>query len=114
LFNASLFARAPASLDGLSVCEGLGFESGVNRRFREAPIFYGCSRLLIVIGAPCDVRDFAGEDDSVLTGDQTGVASRVVLIFMTLLINKKKLMHAWDQLALYTTLFLGGRALMVG
>ena len=33
------------------MCEGLGFESGVNKRFREAPIFYWLYTLLIVVGA---------------------------------------------------------------
>src|SRR5262249_40034063 len=41
LFNASLFASCILPLStSYSVCEGLGFESGVNLRFREAPIFY--------------------------------------------------------------------------
>ena len=49
LFNASLFAACILPLStAYSVCEGLGFESGVNRRFREAPIFYWLFTLLIV------------------------------------------------------------------
>ncbi len=41
LFNASLFAACILPLStAYSVCEGLGFESGVNKRFREAPVFY--------------------------------------------------------------------------
>ena len=41
LFNASIFAACILPLStAYSVCEGLGFESGVNRRLREAPIFY--------------------------------------------------------------------------
>src|SRR6266581_8511735 len=52
LFNASLFAACVQPLStAFSVCEGLGFESGVNKRFREAPIFYWLFTLLIVIGA---------------------------------------------------------------
>jgi len=52
LFNASLFAACVQPLShGLFVCEGLGFESGVNKRFREAPIFYWLYTLLIVVGA---------------------------------------------------------------
>src|ERR1700724_1397944 len=50
LFNASLFAACILPLStAYSVCEGLGFESGVNRRFREAPIFYFLYTLLIVV-----------------------------------------------------------------
>ena len=41
LFNASIFAACILPLStAYSVCEGLGFESGVNKRLREAPIFY--------------------------------------------------------------------------
>jgi transposase len=52
LFNASLFAACIQPLStSYVVCEGLGFESGVNFRFREAPIFYWLFTLLVVIGA---------------------------------------------------------------
>src|SRR5437660_2444873 len=52
LFNASLFAACIQPLStAYSVCEGLGFESGVNKRFREAPLFYWLYTMLIVAGA---------------------------------------------------------------
>ena len=52
LFNASIFAACILPLStAYSVCEGLGFESGVNKRLREAPIFYWLYTLLIVVGA---------------------------------------------------------------
>jgi Mn2+/Fe2+ NRAMP family transporter len=51
LFNASLFAACILPLStAYSVCEGLGFESGVNHRFRDAPIFYWLFTGLIVVG----------------------------------------------------------------
>ncbi len=34
-----------------TVCEGLGFESGVDKKFREAPFFYWLYTVLIVAGA---------------------------------------------------------------
>src|SRR5438876_2824355 len=41
LLNASVFAACILPLStAFSVCEALGFESGVNRSFSEAPIFY--------------------------------------------------------------------------
>src|SRR4249919_1125646 len=52
LLNASVFAACILPLStAYSVCEGLGFESGVDKRFSEAPIFYWLYTLLIVIGA---------------------------------------------------------------
>ena len=59
LFNASLFAASILPLStAYTVCEGLGFESGVDKKFREAPIFYWLYTLLIVVGAgrPADSR----------------------------------------------------------
>ena len=51
LFNASLFAACILPLStAYTVCEGLGFESGVNHSFREAPIFYWLFTFLIVVG----------------------------------------------------------------
>src|SRR5262249_37651655 len=51
LFNASIFAACILPLStAYSVCEGLGFESGVNKRLGEAPIFYGLYTLLIAVG----------------------------------------------------------------
>src|SRR5579864_1454328 len=51
LLNASVFAASILPLStAYSVCEGLGFESGVNQSLREAPIFYTLYTLLIVIG----------------------------------------------------------------
>ena len=45
LINASLLSAAILPLaTAYNICEGLGFESGVDRRFGEAPIFYGCTR----------------------------------------------------------------------
>src|SRR5258708_7546045 len=41
LFNASLFAASILPLStAYTVCEGLGFESGVGKKFSEAPVFY--------------------------------------------------------------------------
>src|SRR3979490_2141998 len=51
LLNASLFAACIQPLStSYTVCEGMGFESGVNKRFREAKIFYGLITGLIVVG----------------------------------------------------------------
>src|SRR5271170_5139858 len=52
LFNASLFAASILPLStAYTVCEGLGFESGVDKSFKEAPFFYWLYTLLIACGA---------------------------------------------------------------
>jgi len=52
LLNASLFAASVLPLStAYTVCEAFGFESGINKRFREAPIFFGLYLAIIVFGA---------------------------------------------------------------
>jgi len=52
LFNASFFAACILPLSTVfTVCEGLGFESGVDKRFSEAREFYWLFTLLVVLGA---------------------------------------------------------------
>ena len=52
LFNASLFAASILPLStAYTVCEGLGFESGLDKGFREARFFYGFYTLLLAAAA---------------------------------------------------------------
>jgi Mn2+/Fe2+ NRAMP family transporter len=51
LFGASMLAAAVLPLStAYSISEALGFEKGVSRSFREAPIFIGIFTFLIVVG----------------------------------------------------------------
>ena len=51
LLNASLFAASILPLSTAHViCEGLGFEAGIDHKFREAPVFYWLYTILIVVG----------------------------------------------------------------
>ncbi len=97
LLNASVFAACILPLStAFSVCEGLGFESGVNRSFSEAPIFYWLYTLLIVIGAGVVlIPGFPLIRMILLSQVINGVLLPIVLIFMILLINKKNLMQEW-------------------
>src|SRR5574340_474951 len=52
LFNASLFAASILPIStAYTVCEGLGFEAGLDKRFGEAPVFYWLYTVLVVAGA---------------------------------------------------------------
>lgn len=51
LFNASFFAAAILPLAAsYYICEGMGWESGVDRSFKEAPHFFSIFTSMIVIG----------------------------------------------------------------
>jgi Mn2+/Fe2+ NRAMP family transporter len=116
LFNASLFAACILPLStAYSVCEGLGFESGVNHRFREAPIFYWLFTGLIVVGGGVVMWPRFPLVKMILFSQViNGVLLPIVLIFMTLLINKKKLMHEWTNSRFYNFISWAAVALMIG
>src|SRR5216110_1276509 len=94
LFNASLFAASILPLStAYTVCEGLGFESGVGRRFGEAPFFYWLYTLLIVAGAGVIlIPNLPLVRISILSQVVNGAVLPFVLVFMLLLINNKRLM----------------------
>jgi NRAMP (natural resistance-associated macrophage protein)-like metal ion transporter len=97
LFNASIFAACILPLStAYSVCEGLGFESGVNRRLREAPVFYSLYTLLIVVGAGVIlIPGFPLVRMILFSQVLNGMLLPFVLIFMILLINRQNLMGEW-------------------
>jgi Mn2+/Fe2+ NRAMP family transporter len=97
LLNASIFAASVQPLStAYTVCEGLGFESGVNRRFGEAPVFYWLFTLLIVVGAGVILLPAFPLIKMILLSQViNGVLLPFVLIFMILLINKKDIMGEW-------------------
>jgi NRAMP (natural resistance-associated macrophage protein)-like metal ion transporter len=116
LFNASLFAASILPLStAYSVCEGLGFEAGVNKRFREAPIFYWLYTLLIVIGAGVVlIPDFPLVKMILWSQVLNGMLLPFVLIFMILLVNKTELMGKWTNSRSYNFIAWVSVAIMIG
>jgi Mn2+/Fe2+ NRAMP family transporter len=94
LFNASLFAASILPIStAYAVCEGLGFESGLDKKFHEAPVFYWLYTLIIVVGAGVLlVPRFPLAHIMVLSQVVNGVLLPFVLIFMLLIINDRELM----------------------
>ena len=114
LFNASLFAASILPLStAYTVCEGLGFESGVGKKFGEAPVFYWLYTILIAAGAGVIlVPNLPLVKISILSQVVNGVAVPPVLVFMLLLVNKKELMgkyvnsKAYNAVAWITTVVM--------
>ncbi|HET9839701.1 MAG TPA: Nramp family divalent metal transporter [Candidatus Angelobacter sp.] len=94
LFNASLFAASILPLStAYTVCEGLGFESGLDKKFGEAPFFYWLYTGLVAAGAAVILLPrFPLLKIPVLSQVLNGVLLPFVLLFMLLLINKPHLM----------------------
>jgi len=115
LFNASLFAASILPLStAYTVCEGLGFESGVGRRFGEAPLFYWLYTLLIVAGgAVVLIPGLPLVKIAVLSQVVNGVVLPFVLIFMLLLINRKELMGEYVNRQLFNVIAWATTGLMI-
>jgi NRAMP (natural resistance-associated macrophage protein)-like metal ion transporter len=116
LFNASLFAASILPLStAYTVCEGLGFESGVDKRFGEAPFFYWLYTLLIVAGgAVLLIPGLPLVRIAVLSQVVNGVVLPFVLIFMLLLINKKELMGKYVNTRLFNAVAWLTTVVMIG
>jgi NRAMP (natural resistance-associated macrophage protein)-like metal ion transporter len=94
LANASLFSASILPLaTAYSVCEGLGLEAGVSRKFSEAPEFYWLYTLIIVIGAGAILLPGVPLLRIILASQVlNGVLLPFVLVFIVLLVNRKALM----------------------
>ena len=94
LLNASLFAASILPLSTAHViCEGLGFEAGLDRKFKEAPAFYSLYTALIVVGAGIVLIPRAPLWKILIYSQVgNGIWLPVVLIFILLLINRPDLM----------------------
>jgi len=116
LFNASLFAASILPLStAYTVCEGLGFESGVGMKFSEAPAFYWLYTLLIVAGgAVVLIPGLPLLKIAVLSQVVNGVVLPFVLIFMLLLINKKELMGEYVNTRLFNAVAWVTTVVMIG
>ena len=94
LLNASIFAASILPLStSYVISEALGFESGIDRKFREAKIFYGLYTALIVLGAGL-VLFLGSHAKAILLWSQVlnGFLLPVVLIFLLILVNRRDLM----------------------
>ncbi len=116
LFNASFFAACILPLSTVfTVCEGLGFESGVDKRFSEAPVFYWLFTLLIVVGGGVILwPNFPLVKMILFSQVVNGVVLPVVLIYMVMLINKKSLMKEWTNSPLYNAVAWVAVVVMIG
>lgn len=116
LFNASLFAASILPLStAYTVCEGLGLESGVERKFSEAPTFYWLYTALIVAGgAVVLIPGLPLIKIAVFSQVVNGAVLPFVLIFMLLLINKKELMGEFVNKTTFNIVAWATTVIMIG
>jgi Mn2+/Fe2+ NRAMP family transporter len=109
LVNASLLSAAILPLaTAYNVCEGLGFESGVDRRFSEARVFYSLYTALIALGAGCVLIPGMPLLRLILLSQiANGVLIPFELVFMLILVNRKDLMGGMHN-RMWANLVAGG------
>lgn len=94
LLNASLFAASVLPLStSYTVCEAFGFESGIDKHFGEAPVFFGLYLAIIILGA-LPVLTPGAPLLAIIFWSQviSGMLLPVVIISMLRLINDRSLM----------------------
>jgi NRAMP (natural resistance-associated macrophage protein)-like metal ion transporter len=107
LCNASLFSACILPLaTAYYVCEGLGFESGINKRPREAPAFYSLYTGLIAVGALTVILLSQSKQVPVILFSQVvnGILLPFVLIFMLRLVNRKDLMGVYRNTRVFNAI----------
>ena len=116
LLNASLLGAMIVPIStSYSICEGLGFESGVNKTFREAPWFNGIFTALIFFGAIPAIFPHTPLIKVMLIAQViNGILLAPVLIFIVLLVNKKWLMGEFVNKKWYNVVTWGTVIILVG
>jgi Mn2+/Fe2+ NRAMP family transporter len=103
LFGASMLAAGVLPLaTAYSISEALGFEKGVSRSFREAPIFIGTFTFLVAVGAAIAViPGLPLIRVLIVTQVINGLLLPVVLLAILKLVNSRDLMGAHTNGPIY-------------
>ena len=94
LLNASVLAAAILPLaTAYAICEAFGFESGMNRSFREAPFFHGLFTVFIVLGALVAlIPGLPLFTIMIVAQSINGMLLPFILIFVMIIINDRRIM----------------------
>ncbi len=118
LFNASVFAASILPLStAYTICEGLGWESGVNKTFGEARQFYALYTALIIAGAGLILLPGISLLGIMYVSQViNGALLPFVLYFMLRLINDRRIMGGYTNSLLYNviTVALGASLAALG
>ncbi|MFZ0011296.1 MAG: divalent metal cation transporter [Halobacteriota archaeon] len=114
--NASLFAASILPLSTAhSVCEGIGFESGVSKTFREAPLFYGLYTGIIVLAAFfISLPNVPLLSILYLSQVGNGILLPFILIYMLVIANDKKIMGEYVNTRVFNYIAGATVVIMIG
>ena len=115
LFNASLFAASVLPLStAYYVCEGFGWETGIDNKFRDAPQFFTLYSALIALGSVVIlIPDFPLLAVMYLSQVVNGILLPFVLIFILLLINRTDLMGKYVNSRTYNIIAWSSSVIMI-
>src|ERR1700730_7324718 len=115
LLNASLFAASILPLSTAHViCEGLGFEAGLDNKLKEAPAFYGLyTALIVVAGGIILIPNSPLLKILILSQVANGIWLPVVLIFVLLLVNRRDLMGKFTNSWAFNVVAWGASIIMI-
>lgn len=116
LFNASIFAACVLPLStAYYICEGMGWELGVDKDFREAPQFFWLFTLIIAFSAGAILwPDAPLIAIMYISQVVNGAVLPFVLIFMLRLINDKRLMGDYVNGPVFNTIAWGTVVIVMG
>jgi Mn2+/Fe2+ NRAMP family transporter len=94
LFGASLLAATVMPLStSYAICEAFGWESGISKNFREAPVFMGLFTLLVVVGALVVLSPNVPLIPLILVSQNVnGLLLPIVLVFILMLAGDRRIM----------------------
>ena len=114
--NASLFAASILPLSTAHyVCEGLGFESGVSKTFREAPVFHGLYAGIIILGAfIISLPNVPLLSILYFSQVGNGILLPFILIYMLVIANDKKIMGKYVNTRVFNYIAGATVVIMIG
>lgn len=115
LVNAALLSASILPLaTAYNICEGLGVESGVNKRFSEAPVFYWLYTFLIVGGAGVVLIPHLPLLKFIIVSQvANGVVLPFLLVMMLILVNRKELMGEYRNSRLTNVIAWGTSIIII-
>ncbi|HEX2952723.1 MAG TPA: divalent metal cation transporter [Bacillota bacterium] len=116
LLNAGIFAASILPLStAYFICEGMGWESGVNKDWTEAPAFFTLYTALILFGSMVVlIPKISLVWLMVISQVLNGILLPIVLIYMLILANDKRLMGEYTNTPIFnwiawiTTVLMSG------
>lgn len=115
LFGASFLACCVIPLcTAYAVCEAFGFESGLDNKIKDAPVFFGLFLFMILVSAIIILIPNVSLINIILVTQQlAGVLCPVVLIFMIILVNDVEVMGSYVNTTLQNLIAKGTVLLII-